>query len=208
PGRVAVPVFLGGKQIFVVRSARSGLDQAARAAAIRGRLDAALRDPDTPADSVRIRRTPEGIDVRFGPHYLWTITPGDIEGTSLLQIARLVTELPPAVTKGILRERAERSPIGLLIAVLSSLGITLVALVLFGLLMAASRRWRAFLDRTLPRFLGGVRVGTFEVLAQGQLTGVFGGILLSLDLVVGLFLLCVYFTTVFSLLSSFSCFIL
>ena len=202
PARVAVPVFLGGKQIFVVRSGRSGLDPAARAAAIRGRLDAAVRDPDTPADSVRMRRTPEGIEARLGRHYLWTITPGDIEGTSLLELARFVTELPPAVTKGILRERAERSPLGLLIAVLSSLGITLVALVLFRLPLAASRRWRAFLDRTLPRFLGGVRVGTFEVLSQGQLTGVFGGILVRLDRVVGLFLLYGYLTAVFSLFPS------
>jgi small-conductance mechanosensitive channel len=197
--RAAVPVFLGGRQIFTVRSARNGLAPAARAAAIRARLDAAVRDLETPADSVWMRRTPEGIEVRLGRHFLWMIAPGDIEGMTMPNLAKLVSELPLRVSQGIARERAGRSPLGILMAALIALGITIVGLVLVRLLIAASRRWRGFLDRSLPKYLAGIRIGTFEVLSQAQLTGVFGGILARLDLVVGLLLLYGYLTAVFSL---------
>jgi small-conductance mechanosensitive channel len=199
PARAAVPVFLGGKQIFIVHAARNGLEPAGRAAAIRARLDAAVSDLETPADSVWMRRTPEGIEVRVGRHFLWMIAPGDIEGMSMPDLAKLVGELPLRVTQGIVRERAGRSPLGLLFAGLTALGVTIAGWVLLRLLMAASRRWQAFLDRSLPKYLGGIRIGTFDVLSQTQLTGVIGGILARLDFVVGLFLLYGYLTAVFSL---------
>ena len=195
----AVPVFLAGKQIFTVRAARNGLEPAARAAAIRARLDVAVRDLDTPADSVWMRRTPAGIEVRLGRHFLWMIAPGDIEGMSMPNLAKLVGELPLRVTQGIVRERAGRSPLGLLIAGLIALGVTVVGWVLLKLLMAASRRWRQFLDRSLPKVLRGIGIGTFEVLSQAQLTAVFGSVLARLDLVAGLLLLYGYLTAVFSL---------
>ena len=195
----SVPVFLGGKSVFVVRSSRDGLGPEERAAAIRRRLDAAVRDVDTRADSVRLRRAPEGIEVRLGNHMLWVITPGDVAGSSVSELAQTVNELPSRITRGVLRERSERSPMGTLIAVLIALGLTLAAVVVVKLLGAASRRWRAFLDRVLPRYLSGIRIGTFEVLTQRQLTGVVGGVLGRLGLVVGLILFYVYLTAIFSL---------
>ena len=197
--RPAVPVFLGGRQVFVVRSPRNGLDPAQRAVAIRRRIDAAIADRGTPADSVWMRRSGEGIEVWLGRHFLWMIAHQDAEGMSVPQLAAMVGELPAQVTRGILRERAGRSPRGVLIAVLIAIGLTIVALVLARLLVAASRRWRSFLDRSLPKHLRDVRIGTFEVLSQQQLTGIVGGTLARADLVVGVLLLYGYLTALFSL---------
>jgi small-conductance mechanosensitive channel len=197
--RPAVPVFLGGRQVFVVHSPRNGLDPAQRAVAIRKRIDAAVADRATPADSVWMRRSPEGIEVWLGRHFLWMIAHGDAEGMSVPQLAVMVGDLPSQVTRGILRERSGRSPRGVLIAVLIAIGLTVVASVLARLLVAASRRWRAFLDRGLPKYLRGFRIGTFEVLSQQQLTGIVGGILARADLVVGALLLYGYLTALFSL---------
>src|SRR5580765_3861429 len=193
------PVFLGGKELFRVRAARDGMSPAERASAIRARLNVAVQDVDIPADSVRLVRTGDGIDVRLGDHYLWTVTRGDIHGLRVRDAATMIGELPDRVTAGILKERAGRRPLGVVIAVLVALGITLIALVLARLLGAASRRWRAFLDRTLPRYLRGIGIGGFDVLSQAQLTGVVGGILARVDVVAWLFLLYGYLTAVFSL---------
>ena len=197
--RVAVPVFLGGREIFRVRAVRDGRDPAKRAAAIRARLDAAVLDTDTPADSVHLLRTTDGIEVRLGDHYLWTITRGDIEGLSVAATSAAIGNVPARVSRGILQERAKRSPTGIASSVLIALGITLVAWVLARLLKAAGQRWRALLSRTLPRYLGGIRIGSFDLLSQAQLHGFVGGTLGRIDLLLDLLLLYVYMTAVFSL---------
>ena len=195
----AVPVLLGGKEIFVVRAARGGRSPAVRATAIRARLDAAVIDVATPADSVSLSKTAEGIEVRLGRHYLWLITPGDIEGMSVRDLATMVDDLPARLQRGIERERSGRTPMGLLISALIALGITLIAFVLMKLVLAGGRRWRGFLERWLPTVLRGIRIGTFDVLSQAQLTGVVGGIIGRADLVALLFLLYFYLTAIFSL---------
>ena len=48
------PVFLGGREIFRVRAPRQGISPAARASAIRARLNVAVQDVDTPADSAQV----------------------------------------------------------------------------------------------------------------------------------------------------------
>jgi small-conductance mechanosensitive channel len=197
--RPGEPVFLGGSQVFVVHSPRNGLDPAQRAVAIRRRIDAAVADRATPADSVWMRRTAEGIEVWLGSHFLWMIAHGDVEGMSVPQIATMVSQLPAQVTRGVLRERSGRSPRGVLIAVLIAVALTIIASVLARLLIAASRRWRAFLDRGLPKYLRGVGIGTFEVVSQQQITGIVGGILARADLLVGALLLYGYLTALFSL---------
>jgi small-conductance mechanosensitive channel len=193
------PVFLGGKELFRVRAARNGMNPNARAVAIRSRLEAAVLDVDTSADSVRLVRTTDGIEVRLGDHYLWTITRDDIQGMGVAAAAHAIGELPARVTAGILKERAARRPLGILTAALIALGITILAVVVGRLLLVASRRWSAFLKRTLPRYLGGIRVGGYEVLSQNQLTGTAGGVLARLDVIAWLLLLYGYLTALFSL---------
>lgn len=194
----AVPVFLGGREIFRVRSNRDGLAPAARAAAIRARLDAAVRD-DVPPDSARLFTTPEGVEVRLGRHFLWMITTGDVEGESVGDLAVMMSELPGNVADGIRSERAGRRPLRVLISFLIALGITLVAWIVARLLWTGRARWRGFLDRVLPRYLKGLRFRNFEVLSQAQLTGLVGGALARVDVIVGLLLLYGYLTAVFSL---------
>lgn len=195
----AVPVFLGGSEIFRVRTGRDGLDPQARAAAIRSRLDAAVRDVETPADSVRLVSTPEGVEVRLRHRFLWLITAADVEGMSPTDLAALVTDLPSRVSAGIRKERAGRRPLGFLVSVLAALGFTLVAWILLRLLMAASGWWKAQLDERLPRYLRGIRFRNFEVLTRAQLTGIVGGVLARADVVVGLLLVYAWITLVLSL---------
>src|SRR5262249_37696733 len=145
--RAAVPVFLGGHEIFIVRSPRQGLSPEQRAAAIRSRLDAAVADRGTPATRVSMRRTAEGIEVRLGDHLLWVIVPGDTEGMSITELAALASQLPLRITRGVLAERGLRTPLGILRAALLALAASLLALTLALLLRVGTRRWRSFLGR-------------------------------------------------------------
>lgn len=197
--RVESPVFLGGKRLFVVRSPRKGLSPDQRAAAIRARLDEAVKDLDTPADSVKMMRTREGVEVRLGGHFLFMITPDDVAHASVEQLAGRVAQLRQDLRAGILKERAGRRPLGVLIAIAIALGATLVAWILLRLLMAAGRRWRHFLEREVPKLLTGVRIGTFDILSQKQLTDTVVAVLGRIGLIAGLFLLYGWVTTVFSL---------
>jgi small-conductance mechanosensitive channel len=198
-GPVAQPVFLGGHQIFVVRAPRKGLSPEARATAIRLRLDEAVKDLDTRADSVRLVRTRDGVEVRLGGHFLWMITPGDVAGVSVHDLANLVARLPSDITAGVLKERAGRRPLGILISALIALGVTLLAWILLRLLIAAGRRWRAYLALQLPKMLGGIRIGTFDIVSQRQLTDVVVAVLGRVGLVIGLLLIYGWATVVFSL---------
>lgn len=196
---VAVPVFLGGKEIFRVRSGRDGLPPAVRAAAIRARLTSAVADTRVPADSVRLLATPQGVEVRIGRHFLWVITPPDVEGMGPADLAARMADLPGLLRSGIGKERAGRRPLGILVSALIALGITAVAMLLARVLLMGARRWRAWLARFLPRHLGGIRLRGFEVLSQAQLTAVVGGILARVDLLVGAVLFYFYLTLLFSL---------
>jgi len=195
----AVPVFLGGKQIFMVRSARMGLAPAARATAIRARIDMAVKDRNTPADAVVLRSTSEGIEVHLGRHYLWMITGADVGATNVADEARAMSTLPARIAEGVQRERAGRSPRGVLVSALIAIGITLVAWILARILLAAGRRWRAWLGREVPKRLRGVRIGTFDVLSLEQVTEVVVNVLGRVGAVAGLFLLYAYLTAVCSL---------
>jgi small-conductance mechanosensitive channel len=196
---VSVPVFLGGREVFLVRSERDGLTVPERAAAIRARLTAAVAKRNLPADSVRLISTPQGIEVRLGDQFLWLVTPSDIEQTDAAALATEIAELPARVREGVLRERAGRRPIGVLISIALAVAITLAA-ALFGWgLIALNRRWRRWLGGTLPRHLRAIRLRGFEVLSRNQLVGLVGGLLGRLDLVAGLLLFYVYVTLVLSL---------
>lgn len=195
----SVPVFLGGRELLRVRAGRDGLTPLERARAIRSRLSVAVGRRDLPADSVRMVSTPQGIEVRLGDQFLWLVTPADAEGVSAAEVAREIAELPDRLREGILKERAGRRPVGVLISVLIAAGITLVALVVVRVLLILNRRWRAWLSATLPRRLPGVRVRGFEILSRAQVGGAIGALLARLDVVVGLLLFYVYVTLVLSL---------
>lgn len=195
---VTVPVFLGGKEIFRVRTGRDGLDPTQRASAIRARLNTAVADLRVPADSVRIFSTPDGVEVRLGRYFLWLITPGDVEGVSPSDLPARMTELPERIREGVEKERAGRRPLGILIAFLLAIGLTLVAWLAVRLLLSGARRWRAWLRLFLPKHVGGIRLREFEVLSQPQVTGIISGVLGRLDVVVGVVLLYVYLTLLFS----------
>src|SRR5262249_45751322 len=124
---VSVPVFLGGREIFRVRVGREGLAPEQRADAIRVRLTAAVGDAAVSRDSVRLISTAEGTEVRAGRHFLWLITPGDVEGLGSAQIDSLESELPNRLGEGLARERSRRRPSGVLLSLLMALGCTLVA---------------------------------------------------------------------------------
>lgn len=196
---VSVPVFLGGRTVFRVRAGRDGLGPQERAAAIRARLSAAVANRSLPADSVRLVSTPDGIEVRLASQFLWLISPAEVEGLSATELAAQISELPGQVRAGIEKERAGRRPLGILISLAIALGITIVAWIVVRLLLAANRRWRAWMVAALPRYLHGIRFKKFEVMTQAQLTGAVGGILGRLDVPVGLLLFYVYVTLVFSL---------
>jgi small-conductance mechanosensitive channel len=197
--RVVVPVFLGGKEIFRVRAGRDGLGPTERAAAIRARLTAAVARRDLPADSVRLIPTSAGIEVDLGHQFLWLITPADIEQTEPDAVATEMARLPAQVRDGILKERAGRRPLGILLAVLAAIALTLAAGALLRLLLALDRRWRSRFAALAGRRLRPIRVRGFEVVSQGQLAGVVGGVLGSAHLVLGALLLYAYITAVLSL---------
>lgn len=195
----AIPVFLGGKEVFRVRSSRDGLAPEQRAAAIRNRLSAAVRRREIPADSVRLLSTPDGVEVRLADQFLWLITPGDVDASSPTALAAEVAEIPSRVRDGILKERAGRRPIGVLVSALLAILITAAAWIALRLLLALNRRWRAWLDRFLPGHLHGLRVRGFEVISKPQMTGLVGTVLGRLDLVAGALLIYAYVTLVLSL---------
>ncbi len=195
----AVPVFLGGKEVFRVRAGRDGLSPAQRAAAIRARLTTAVADESMPADSVRLVTTPDGVEVRLGRYFLWVITPPDVEGMAQTELAAQMAELPALIRASIEKERAGRRPLGILISVLLAIGLTIAGIAALRLLRAGALRWRALLQEHLPRYLSGLRLRNFEVLSQSQVVGVVGAVLSRLDLLVGLVLLYVYLTALFAL---------
>ena len=195
----SAPVFLGGREIFRVLVARDGLGPAARASAIRSRLNQAVADNRVPADSVRLLPDREGIQVRLGPHFLWLITPGDAPSHDATELAALIVRLPAEIRDGISRERAGRKPARVLISAGIAIGLTLVALGVFRLLLMGSRRWRRWLNRSLGTHAPAIRLRSFEVLSRAQVGGVLTGILARLDLVIGAVLFYVYLASVFSL---------
>src|SRR6185503_8784143 len=59
--------------------------------------------------------------------------------------------------------------------------------------------WREFLRRQVPKWLGAIRFGNFEVLSQGQVTAVVTAVLGRIGLVLGVLLVYGYLTVEFSL---------
>ncbi len=194
-----VPVFLGGREIFRVRVGRDGLDPGARAAAIRIRLTQAVTDASVSPDSVRLISQSDGIQVQLGSHFLWLITPGDAPSREPTELAAVLAKLPQQIREGVERERVARKPTRVLVSVAITLVLSLVAIGLFRLILAGSRRWRGWLGRTLERRLPAIRIRSFEVLSKAQVSGILVGILARLDVVVGLVLLYGYLAAVFSL---------
>lgn len=200
PVATGFPVFLGGKKLFVVRVARAGVPPAERAAAIRARLDEAVKQFEgARADSIWMRRTPEGVEVYDRGLRLFVVTHGDVEGMSVPELAQYAASLPEQLKQGILKERASRSPMGLAIAIALALGFTLLALILAKLLVEGGKRWRRFLDRFLPKHLPVFRLGNLQVLTAGQLAQILIAVIGRLDLILGVLLLYAYLTAVFSL---------
>ena len=197
--QLTVPVFLGGGEIFRVRGGRDGLGPKERAAAIRTRLTNVVRDAAAPADSVRLRSTAQGVEVRVGRYFLWVITPEDIDGLSSADLAVHMAELPGRLRDGILKERSLRRPIGILKSTLLAIGLTFAAWLLARVLAMGGRAWHDWLNGVLPRYLRAIRVRNFEVFSKSQLTAGLGGVLARLDLVLGIVLLYLYLTLVFSL---------
>jgi small-conductance mechanosensitive channel len=185
--------------VFRVRAGRDGLSPSQRADAIRARLTAAVGRRDAAADSVRLLSTPQGIEVRLGSQFLWLVSPADVEGIGPAALAAEVVDLPAKVQEGILKERAGRRPIGILLSIVMAFGISVAAWLVARLLLVLDRRWRAWLAGTLPRHLKSFRVRGFEVLSQTQMVGLGRSVIGLLDLAVGLLLLYAYVTLVLSL---------
>lgn len=196
---LTVPVFLGGGEIFRVRAGRDGLGARERAAAIRARLTNVVRDAGAPADSVRLRSTPQGVEVRLGGYFLWVITPEDIAGLDPADLAVHMAELPGRLRDGILKERQLRRPLGVLKSTFLALGLTFVAWLLARLLHVGGRAWHAWLGGVLPHHLRPIRVRNFEIFSKTQLTAGLRGVLARLDLILGVVLLYLYLTLVLSL---------
>ena len=193
------PIFIGGRQVFRVLVGRDGLDPAQRASAIRGRINRAVADRSVPADSVRLVSTPDGVEVRLGPYFLWLITPGDANLSDPAALASELSRLPAEVAAGIERERTGRTPLRLLISTVIALALTLVAWVLARLLLVTGRRWRAWLGRNLTKRLPAIRVRNFEILSQAQMAAGLNAVLGRLDAAVGVVLVYIYLTVLFSL---------
>lgn len=190
----SIPVFLGGREVFRVRAGRDGLGPSARAAAIRRRLNRALADPNLTADSVRVIRGPDGVQVRLGRAFLWLITPVE-EGPNPADLAGLTA----AIRDGVNQERAAREPLRLLFSAGVAIVLTLLALVVAQLLLTASRRWRRWLDRNVATHVPAIRVHTFEIMPRAQVGAMVTATLSRLDLIVGAILLYGYLAAVFSL---------
>jgi len=198
--RPGYPVFLGGKELFVVHASRNGVPPSDRAAAIRARLDEAIEKySGARADSIWLRRTPEGVEVHDRELLLLVVTHGDVEDKSVMDLAQYVAALPERVQQGILKERASESPLGLAIAIAIAIALTVLALALGKLLAVAGRRWRQFLDGALPRRMPGLRIGSLQILSPGNLAHILIAVIGRVDLVLGILLLYAYLTAVFSL---------
>jgi small-conductance mechanosensitive channel len=195
----SVPVFLGGREIFRVRVGRDGLDPAARAAAIRARLTQAVIDSRVSPESVRLIPLPDGVQVQLGPHFLWLITGGDAPSHDASELAAILVRLPQEIRDGIERERAGRRPARVLISASIALALTLVALMLFRLLLAGSSRWREWLNERVGRRLPAIRLRNFEVLPKAQFGAIIIGLLARLDVAIGILLLYGYLAGLFSL---------
>jgi small-conductance mechanosensitive channel len=192
------PVYLGGREIFRVRSVRDGLTPASRAAAIRARLTQVVTT-STANDSVELVSHPDGVEVRAGDRFLWLITPGDLPERDPVAMAAALAELPNEIRDGIARERAARRPARVLVSAGIAVLLTLLAIGLARLLLAGSRRWRRWLKVSLGRRLPAVHVRSFEVLSRAQVRGLVTGLLGWIDILVGLLLLYGWLTAVFSL---------
>lgn len=192
-------VLLGGREIFRVRVGRDGLDPTARAAAIRARLTRAITDKRVSADSLRLIRQPDGIQVQLGPYFLWLITPGDSPSHDPAELSAALARLPGEIRDGVERERAQRRPLRVALSVGVALLLTLLALALARLLVAGSGRWQRWLPRVVSPRLPAIRLRSFEVLSKDQVAGAVTGILARVDVVIGLLLLYWYLTAVFSL---------
>ncbi len=195
----SIPIFLGGRQVYTVRTGRDGLSLSERVRAIQSRLRQAITDDATSADSVRLIRTPEGIEVRLGRHVLWLIVAADLGSQSSEEFSDWIAVLPATISEGVLKERESRRPVRLLISTALAALLTLVAWVLARLLFAASVRWSSLLHRVLPRYVRGIRIRSFEILSKHQIVGMVRSVLARVDLVVGALLLYGYLTLLFSL---------
>ncbi len=195
----SVPVLLGGREIFRVRVGRDGLDPAARAAAIRTRLTQAVTDASVSPDSVRLISQSEGIQVQLGPHFLWLITAGDAPSREPTELAAILAQLPQQITEGIERERKSRKPGRVLVSIAIALVLTLFTIGLLRLILAGSRWWGSWLSRSLEHRLPAIRMRRFEVLSEGQVSGILIATLARLDVVIGLLVVYGYLAAALSL---------
>ena len=194
----SVPVFLGGSEIFRVRTALQEADPAARAAAIRARLARAVADVHVSADSVRLVSTADGVRVTLGPTFLWLISPGDVEGMGAGELAGLLGGLPDRIRDGVERERASRRPTRVLLSLALAALYTIVALLLARALVALSRRWRRVLEERLPALVGEVRVRGFQLLSRRHLRAA-ASFVARIDVIGGALLAYAWLAAVFAL---------
>ncbi len=192
-----VPVFLGGREVFRVLAPWEGLDPARRAQAIRSRLDAAVADEGTPPDSLRFSASPDGIRVSLGRHYLWVITADDLPVREPAALSLWLSELQTKLRDGVVHERASRTPAQFTLSLVVALALTLLTWLAWRLLLAAGRRWRAWLGPWLGSRVPGLKIRGFEVASSGQIAGFTGAVLGHLDVPLGLLLAYAYLAAVF-----------
>ncbi|MBK7369208.1 MAG: mechanosensitive ion channel [Candidatus Eisenbacteria bacterium] len=187
-----VPVFLGGREVFRVLGAWEGLDPARRAQAIRSRLDAAVADESTPPDSLHFTASPDGIRVSLGKHYLWVITADDLPVREPTALSLWLSELQATLRASLVHERESRTPAQFTLSIVVALVLTLLALLVGRLLLAAGRRWRAWLGASLRSRIPALRIRDFEVASSSQLAGFLGVAIGHLDVPLGLLLVYAY----------------
>lgn len=195
----SAPVFLNGSELVRIRVAREGRSPVERANAIRQRLNAIVADPSVDPESLSLRSTPEGVELRAGDAFLLMITPGDAPTSDPNELGIWFAALTEQAQNGIRGEREGRRPLRMLFSAGLAVLFTLIAIALFRLLVYLGRRWHDFLGRYLRERLPAIRIRNFEVLSRAQLSGAVLAVLDRLDVVAGLFLVYAYLTSVFSL---------
>ena len=193
------PVFIAGRELVRIRTAREGLSPVERATAIRRRLNAVVADGSLDPDSVKLVGAGQGVEVRIGGTFLMMITPGDAPTDDPHALGLWFANLVEDTKEGIRQERRGRTPVRLLISAGLAVLLTLIAIALFRALIMLSRRWHRFLVGYLRDRLPAIRIRNFEVLSRAQLSGAVLAVLDRLDIVAGILLSYTYLTSVFSL---------
>jgi small-conductance mechanosensitive channel len=168
PATAGEPVYLGGRVLFVVRDPRGLESPRRRAAAIRKRLSAVVRDRAIDPASVQAVPAESVAVVLAGDLSVFSITPRDLAADDLRSPLEAARAVLPELTEGIRRERSQLAPVRLLISIGVSLAILLVALLAARLALHLWRRAAPKLRARVVAAVPGIRVRGLEILSADR----------------------------------------